>query len=63
MLEDIINYNKEINSNEKYMFDFEEINPDYQIFINTFENEILLIVRLLRKKQLFFAYLKIHKLK
>ena len=39
MLEDIINYNKEINSNEKYMFDFEEINPDYQIFINTFENE------------------------
>lgn len=39
MLEDIINYNKEINSNGKYMFDFEEINPDYQIFINTFENE------------------------
>ena len=39
MLEDIINYNKEIDSNEKYMFDFEEINPNYQIFINTFENE------------------------
>ena len=39
MLEDIINYNKEIDSNEKYMFDFEEINPDYKIFINTFENE------------------------
>lgn len=39
MLEDIINYNKEIDSNEKYMFDFEEINPSYQIFINTFENE------------------------
>lgn len=39
MLEDIINYNKEIDSNEKYMFDFKEINPDYKIFINTFENE------------------------
>ena len=39
MLEDIINYNKEIDSNEKYMFDFEEIKPNYQIFINTFENE------------------------
>ena len=39
MLEDIISYNKEIDSNEKYMFDFEEINPDYKIFINTFENE------------------------
>ncbi len=39
MLEDIINYNKEIDANEKYMFDFEEINPNYQIFINTFENE------------------------
>ena len=39
MLEDIINYNKEIYSNEKYMFYFEEINPNYQIFINTFENE------------------------
>ena len=39
MLEDIINYNKEIDSNEKFMFDFEEINPNYQIFINTFENE------------------------
>ena len=39
MLEDVMNYNKEINSNEKYMFEFEEINPDYQIFINTFENE------------------------
>ena len=39
MLEDFINYNKEIYSNEKYMFYFEEINPNYQIFINTFENE------------------------
>lgn len=39
MLEDIINYNNEIKSDKKYMFNLEEINPEYKIFINTFENE------------------------
>jgi transcription-repair coupling factor (superfamily II helicase) len=38
MLEDILNYNKEINENKKYMFAYEEINPKYKIYINTFEN-------------------------
>ncbi len=38
MQEDILNYNNEINDNKKYMFDYDDINYDYSIYINTFEN-------------------------
>ena len=38
MCEDIINYNNEINDNKKYMFELDEINPEHNIYINTFEN-------------------------
>jgi len=38
MCEDIINYNNEINDNKKYMFELDDINPEYNIYINTFEN-------------------------
>ena len=38
MYEDIMNYNNEINEDKKYMFELDDINPEYKIYINTFEN-------------------------
>ena len=38
MCEDIVNYNEEIKSNKKYMFELDEIHPKHVIYLNTFEN-------------------------
>ena len=38
--EDIFEYNLDQNLNDKYMFEFKEINPSNEIFINTFSDNI-----------------------
>jgi transcription-repair coupling factor (superfamily II helicase) len=38
LCEDILNYNTSNNTNDKYMYELEELNPIYELFIDTISN-------------------------